>query len=1073
MHRRRFPWIVWILALASLCALAGATVAQELANLIPNPRFAEGIASPSNWEFVGVDPQRVNWVQSEGRRAVHILGARGGSNGLVSDHFPVRPGETLTISAVVQCDAPCGTGDHLFVRFWNGGAFLGQQGPSLPTTPGTTTISSTMTAPARALECDVYFEIFAPSADVKVLSDGLTRGSRALPLVGTPGSWKPVAPPSARPGDANRNGLSDSLERLLNVPMGAESTRLKRAKTLSLQTGAGYRPDNDLGVDSVIVAGADRNKVASWKAMGYEPHVMLGFRDGATYAREHPEDVQTTRDGKPVTIDDGGYYLVPTARRRKIAVDYFRRAIDSGARAVCPEEPEFFAKAGYSQSFKDAFAARYGRAWSDPAESVAMRWRSERLKGEMETALLSDIWSAAKSMDPKVRRFLLTHSPLNYPLWDIVFPQMQTLQTGLVTDVVAQVWSGTARTPIPYDGRPREMTLAHAYLEYASSLALVKGRSETLWFLQDPLADDPNWSMSEYRKQYEQTLVAALLFPEVTHYETMPWPTRIYGRVPREYTVTLGTAIQTLSSMQSQTRDQHWRTAGPQGVAVGISDSLGYQRAAPNQSDLASVFGLSAPLVTAGIPIQFVHLDNLANNDSALAGVKLLLLSYDAQKPVSAAIHGKLAKWVANGGTLMLFGGDDAYNAAQEWWGENPTSHLLASLGWNTARRSVSGGPAREHLITQTDYTGHKGENKGTVSVDLSPLLKKSSFAVLHFADTLPDDGWGPLVSRVEADGIRDGKPVHIVARPGSPQEAELLAADEGSQLNPAGLRFADGYHRFAYAFHFDRGTSATSRIEIANQWRITGSSQLGADHQFMRVHPGSSLPETWPVRAAERIVSYPDPAARALYREQTAPRPPTSGESVNSRETGLTVLSEKAFGKGRVVYCGLPAAWFGNRPGGAARLRQLAGSAYGKGWSEPGALDLQRGDYRIACAFEKPLHLTGRFVNLLDPGLPVVTNPGIPTGRWGLFKEAASGPVLACSASIDWRRDTPTELRCIVTHAKGTEGVIRLAAHPRSVHLIGPDGKDRPVTVTPEGKTAQIRFANEPDGLGLIIDWK
>ena len=117
----------------------------------------------------------------------------------------------------------------------------------------------------------------------------------------------------------------------------------------------------------------------------------------------------------------------------------------------------------------------------------------------------------------------------------------------------------------------------------------------------------------------------------------MPWPTRIYGRVPREYTVTLGTAIQTLSSMQSQTRDQHWRTAGPQGVAVGISDSLGYQRAAPNQSDLASVFGLSAPLVTAGIPIQFVHLDNLANNDSALAGVKLLLLSRNRFRPRSTA----------------------------------------------------------------------------------------------------------------------------------------------------------------------------------------------------------------------------------------------------------------------------------------------------------------------------------------------------------------------------------------------------------------------------------------------------
>src|SRR5438105_1700675 len=132
MYRRKFLWIVWILALGSLYAASVKTFAQGPANLLPNPIFAEGIVSPSNWEFVGVNAQRVNWVQAEGRRAVQILGAQGGSNGLVSDRLPVKPGQTLTISAIVQCDAPCGVGDHLFVRFWNGGAFLGQQGPNLP-----------------------------------------------------------------------------------------------------------------------------------------------------------------------------------------------------------------------------------------------------------------------------------------------------------------------------------------------------------------------------------------------------------------------------------------------------------------------------------------------------------------------------------------------------------------------------------------------------------------------------------------------------------------------------------------------------------------------------------------------------------------------------------------------------------------------------------------------------------------------------------------------------------------------------------------------------------------------------
>ena len=43
--------------------------------------------------------------------------------------------------------------------------------------------------------------------------------------------------------------------------------------------------------------------------------------------------------------------------------------------------------------------------WSDPTLDVATRWRSERLKGGMETRMLSDVWSAAKSKDPEVRRF--------------------------------------------------------------------------------------------------------------------------------------------------------------------------------------------------------------------------------------------------------------------------------------------------------------------------------------------------------------------------------------------------------------------------------------------------------------------------------------------------------------------------------------------------------------------------------------------------------------------------------------------------------------------------------------------
>src|SRR5207253_3168540 len=99
--------------------------------------------------------------------------------------------ETFTLNAVVQCDAPCGLIDHLYVRFWNGGIFLGQKGPNLPTRVGVATLSAVVTAPAHTRECDIYFEVFDPVADLKALSVGLFRGDRAALPAATAGRWTP------------------------------------------------------------------------------------------------------------------------------------------------------------------------------------------------------------------------------------------------------------------------------------------------------------------------------------------------------------------------------------------------------------------------------------------------------------------------------------------------------------------------------------------------------------------------------------------------------------------------------------------------------------------------------------------------------------------------------------------------------------------------------------------------------------------------------------------------------------------------------------------------------------------
>jgi len=59
---------------------------------------------------------------------------------------------------------------------------------------------------------------------------------------------------------------------------------------------------------------------------------------------------------------------------------------------------------------------------------------------------------------------------------------------------IAQVWTGTARTPNVYEGRKQERTFETAFLEFGAMNALVRGTGGTVWFLNDPIEDNPDHS---------------------------------------------------------------------------------------------------------------------------------------------------------------------------------------------------------------------------------------------------------------------------------------------------------------------------------------------------------------------------------------------------------------------------------------------------------------------------------------------------------------------------------------------------------------------------------------------------
>jgi len=891
-----------------------------------------------------------------------------------------------------------------------------------------------------------------------------------------------VAEPQNLPLDADRNGLPDELEAFLGIRPEdrAVSSRRTRTGTTSLQTPTGYRDDNDLKVDAVIVAGNQEHKIRSWAALGYEPHVMVGFRAGPAYldGREdgvnHRDEVQTDSRGALLTCGPGSHYMVPTENRRRVFRQYFADAVHRGAKAVCPEEPEFFSRAGYSDAFKREWRTFYGEPWQDQASSVAARFKSDRLKAHLERRLLEACYQGARGADPSVPRFLLTHSPLNYTGWGIVFGHHDLIATGQVDAVVAQVWTGTARTPVRYEGKRRERTFENGFLEYASCLGLTRGLDLDLWFLMDPLEDNPDRSMADYHGNYLRTLAAALMFPEVTRFETMPWPTRIFGRVPDDFATEICSVINVLSDMQNQ-RAIEW-DCGTRGVGTFLSDSAMWQRGEPHVGDLDCFYGLALPLLMHGIPVEVPHLDRAAD-PGYLDRYRVLLVSYDMLKPMNPRINDALAAWAERGGSLVVCGGDDPYNAVPEWWSRQgfdaPQDHLLSRCGFDVSRRQVlraAGRDVKWTVVARTDYTGRNLENQETLTIDLSPFLR-DGIALIKCEDSLKSDGWGALITKLTARGIRGGRKTTLEVRPDTPAERALVFADSGSKVNPAGFRFCDASTHVVYRLGFDPGSKATLEIEIGNQYVVsatTGSTPM--DRTF------SALAAPYPLgqrslrpAPSETIVMYDRSGADPLYVGAAG---------------GL--LSEKKVGRGTVIFFGCSPSRFAQSAEACAQLRALVRHAVERNGSatyrEQAYLKLKRGRYTIAKTFDEGLVIPGTYVNVLHARLPVVLDVRLGPDQVAVLYDASPAldsnlpGVLFSSSCVEWVSTQPERLRMIVSGASGVYGTCRIhtaGRKPSKIRAVAVAGHEVHPRTEHDGHTMLLCYPDEPFGLAIDIAWR
>ncbi|MBE7171597.1 MAG: hypothetical protein INR73_13485 [Williamsia sp.] len=489
-----------------------------------------------------------------------------------------------------------------------------------------------------------------------------------------------------------------------------------REKT-AFQTSSPWRPEIDVRSDIAIVYGAgDRanmtfeQRVKSWRDRGYITQFMTGIAWGSydDYflgkwdGKNHLGDGQVTQNGDTIWHGKNIPYVVPVAS----FIDYMKRGvvkkvIDAGITTIFLEEPEFWARGGYAEPFKEEWQKYYGFPWRPQHESPENTYLSNKLKYQLYYNAIKEVSSYAKeygkSKGLAVKVFIPTHSLVNYSSWKIVSPEASLASLPGIDGYIAQVWTGTSREPTYYNGLQKERVFENAFLEYGSMVSMTAPTKRKMYFLTDPIEDrQKDWL--DYKLNYQATFTAKLLYPMVADYEVMPWPERIYTRpyklanseervlIPRYYSTQMQVMVNALNKMPVSAN----RISGSKGIGVLMGNSLMFQRFPTHNGfedpQFSNFYGQTFPLLKLGVPVETVHMENLGYAPT-LKDIKVLIVSYSNMKPMTALVHQQLADWVKKGGVLVYCGkDDDPYQSVMEWWNtkENhfgaPSEHLFKLL---------------------------------------------------------------------------------------------------------------------------------------------------------------------------------------------------------------------------------------------------------------------------------------------------------------------------------------------------------------------------------------------------------
>ncbi|MEP6844982.1 MAG: hypothetical protein ABI861_03235 [Panacibacter sp.] len=495
----------------------------------------------------------------------------------------------------------------------------------------------------------------------------------------------------------------------------AQSNSLLHNKKTAFQIAAPWRAEYDVRSDLAIVYGINdggeefEKRVNTWKSRGYSVGFMTGIAWGSYQdyftgkfdGKTHLEDGQVKQNGETIWHGNNVPYVVPSPSYLMYIQSHVKRAIDAGITEIFLEEPEYWARAGYSESFKKEWQKFYHTPWVPQHKSPEATYLSSKLKYQLYFNALKQVFQYAKSYGVskglQVKCYVPTHSLLNYSAWQIISPEASLAKLPGMDGYIAQVWTGTSREPLYYNGLKKERVFANAFLEYGSMVSMIAPTGKKIFFLTDPIEDLPR-TWDDYKRNYEATFTAQLLYPMVADYEVMPWPDRIYlgkfklenNETPQPIAPAYATQMQVMVNALNNMPVSSNKINGSKGIAVLLANTMMFQRFPVHKSytdpQLSNFYGMAMPLLQNGIPVETVHIENI-NEPAGLKNIKVLIMSYSNMKPLLPEYHKSISEWVKKGGALIYYGRDnDPFQTVKEWWNTGsyhfnaPSEHLFKQL---------------------------------------------------------------------------------------------------------------------------------------------------------------------------------------------------------------------------------------------------------------------------------------------------------------------------------------------------------------------------------------------------------